>query len=379
MVSKKNARQSESAPTRNEARVANLSLAMNSDQRRRRPILLRFKRHHFFEPLFFETLVQVFSRSVMVMKKHLKGRRPRVVRPFSSLLDRVKTPETRTWRVVISAIDWRASVNPESRYVKALIGLLMAGPLAARRLAFVSACFLVIVANPSRASDQTFKDAAALIDHLEQLYQGGSSEANIVMEIRTPDYARRLVLHGMTQGDDFAYFQILEPKKDRGIASLMRDQEMWNFLPKINRVVKVPPSMMMNSWMGSDFSNDDLVKQSTLTDLYDLAMTDSETQYFVSLTPREDTVTVWGRIDYVIEKSPLIPRTQTYFDERGEAVRRLEFSEVKQFGARALPSKMTMTPLKKEGHQTIITYDSLALDVTVPDEVFTLQYLKRRR
>ena len=329
--------------------TANLSLAMNSEQRLRHqssPMPVRLKRHKFFE-----SPVQIFRQRLMVVKKYLVKKPQRVVRAFI----------------------------PQPDIVKTLNRLALLGALAVRRLAFASICLLVIVANPSRASDQTFKDAAALIDHLEQLYQGGSSEAKMVMEIRTPDYARRLVLHGMTQGDDLAYFQILEPKKDRGIASLMRDEEMWNFLPKINRVVKVPPSMMMNSWMGSDFSNDDLVKQSSLTDLYDLTLSDSETQYFVSLTPKEDTVTVWGRIDYVIEKSPLIPRMQTYFDERGEAVRMLEFSEVKQFGARALPSKMTMTPLRKEGHQTIIRYDSLALDVAVPDEVFTLQYLKRRR
>lgn len=248
-----------------------------------------------------------------------------------------------------------------------------------RDLALVCMGCLSMTATLGRAAEPSFTDPVALIDYLEQLYQGVSSEAKMVMEIRTPDYSRQLVLHGMTKGDDYAYFQILEPKKDRGIASLMRDEEMWNFLPKINRVVKVPPSMMMNSWMGSDFSNDDLVKQSSLTEQYDLTLAESETEYFVSLAPKEDTVTVWGRIDYVIEKSPLIPRTQTYFDERGEAVRMLEFSEVQQFGSRLLPSRMTMTPLRKEGHQTVITYDSLALDVEVPDEVFTLQYLKRRR
>ncbi|MGA1190091.1 MAG: outer membrane lipoprotein-sorting protein [Pseudomonadales bacterium] len=348
-MSKKNAFWLGCTSALDEPMTANLSLAMNSEQRLRHqssPMPVRLKRHKFFE-----SPVQIFRQRLMVVKKYLEKKPQRVVRAF------IPQPDT----------------------VKTLIRLALLGALAVRRLAFASICLLVIVANPSRASDQTFKDAAALIDHLEQLYQGGSSEAKMVMEIRTPDYARRLVLHGMTQGDDLAYFQILEPKKDRGIASLMRDEEMWNFLPKINRVVKVPPSMMMNSWMGSDFSNDDLVKQSSLTDLYDLTLTDSETQYFVSLTPKEDTVTVWGRIDYVIEKSPLIPRMQTYFDERGEAVRTLEFSEVKQFGARALPSKMTMTPLRKEGHQTIIRYDSLALDVAVPDEVFTLQYLKRRR
>ena len=229
------------------------------------------------------------------------------------------------------------------------------------------------------AEPPRFESGPALIDYLDQLYQGQSSEAQMVMEIKTPDYERRLVFKGMTQGDDYAYFQILEPKKDRGIASLMRGEEMWNFLPKINRVVKVPPSMMMNSWMGSDFTNDDLVKQSTLTDLYSVDLEEKEETYLVTLLPKEATVTVWGKITFEVTKDPLLPKTQTYFDEKGDAIRVLRFSDIKQFGERLLPSKMEMTSLRKPGHQTVITYDTLALDVDVPSETFTLQYLRRRR
>ena len=243
----------------------------------------------------------------------------------------------------------------------------------------VLAMILAMHVASAAAESPRFESGPALIDYLDQLYQGQSSEAQMVMEIKTPDYERRLVFKGMTQGDDHAYFQILEPKKDRGIASLMRGGEMWNFLPKINRVVKVPPSMMMNSWMGSDFTNDDLVKQSTLTDLYSVDLEEKADTYLVTLLPKEATVTVWGKITFEVTKVPLLPKTQTYFDEKGEAIRVLRFSDNRQFGERLLPGKLEMTSLRKPGHQTMITYDTLALDVDVPSEIFTLQYLRRRR
>ena len=243
----------------------------------------------------------------------------------------------------------------------------------------VLAMILAMHVASAAAESPRFESGPALIDYLDQLYQGQSSEAQMVMEIKTPDYERRLVFKGMTQGDDHAYFQILEPKKDRGIASLMRGEEMWNFLPKINRVVKVPPSMMMNSWMGSDFTNDDLVKQSTLTDLYSVDLEEKADTYLVTLLPKEATVTVWGKITFEVTKVPLLPKTQTYFDEKGEAIRVLRFSDNRQFGERLLPGKLEMTSLRKPGHQTMITYDTLVLDVDVPSEIFTLQYLRRRR
>lgn len=243
----------------------------------------------------------------------------------------------------------------------------------------VLAMILAMHVASAAAESPRFESGPALIDYLDQLYQGQSSEAQMVMEIKTPDYERRLVFKGMTQGDDHAYFQILEPKKDRGIASLMRGEEMWNFLPKINRVVKVPPSMMMNSWMGSDFTNDDLVKQSTLTDLYSVDLEEKADTYLVTLLPKEATVTVWGKITFEVTKVPLLPKTQTYFDEKGEAIRVLRFSDNRQFGERLLPGKLEMTSLRKPGHQTVITYDTLVLDVDVPSEIFTLQYLRRRR
>ncbi|MDP6650617.1 MAG: outer membrane lipoprotein-sorting protein, partial [Gammaproteobacteria bacterium] len=114
--------------------------------------------------------------------------------------------------------------------------------------------------------------AIEIIDQMEALYQGESSSAAMTMIVETPQYQRTMEMQSSSMGTENAFIRILSPRKDRGIATLKLDMEMWNYLPKINKVIKVPPSMMMGSWMGSDFTNDDLVKQTTLTEEYFLAL-----------------------------------------------------------------------------------------------------------
>ena len=234
-------------------------------------------------------------------------------------------------------------------------------------------------AAEASAPDAEIQSAEGLIDEMEALYRQESSAFTISMSIVTPDYDRQLTLAGASQGQAFSYFRILAPKKDRGVATLKRENEMWNYLPKINRVIKVPPSMMMSAWMGSDFTNDDLVKQTTLSEAYTLSLESLDTTYEVTLVPKEETVTVWGRIVYTVLKSPLIPLAQTFFDEQGVAVRKLNFSEPKAFGNLFLPSKLVMTPLNKQGFQTVIVYEDLTInDPSITEDTFTLRTLKRR-
>lgn len=234
-------------------------------------------------------------------------------------------------------------------------------------------------AAEASAPDAEIQSAEQLIDQMEALYRQESSTFTLSMAIKTPDYQRQLTLVGASQGQDYSYFRILAPKKDRGVATLKRENEMWNYLPKINRIIKVPPSMMMNAWMGSDFTNDDLVKQTTLSEAYTLSLVSLADTYEVTLIPKEETVTVWGRIVYTVLKSPLIPQGQTFFDDKGVAVRTLTFSEPRLFGSLVLPAKLVMTPLNKKGFETEIVYEDLTVnDPSITAETFTLRALKRR-
>jgi outer membrane lipoprotein-sorting protein len=236
--------------------------------------------------------------------------------------------------------------------------------------------FMLCVALPALASAETARE---LIDKMEQLYRGDSSDTIMTMQVQTPNYDRTMTMSGQSFGKDYGFFRILAPKKDRGIATLKRDEEMWNYFPKINKVIKVPPSMMMGSWMGSDFTNDDLVKETQLIDTYSLELLEADKLYKVILTPKEQTITVWGKIEYSISKDPLLPVSQAFFDEDGIKIRELTFHEPKEYHGKLMPSILEMRPLNKEGHLTRIIYDDIKFNEPgITEATFSLRHLKSR-
>jgi outer membrane lipoprotein-sorting protein len=235
---------------------------------------------------------------------------------------------------------------------------------------------MLCVALPALASAETARE---LIDKMEQLYRGDSSDTIMTMQVQTPNYDRTMTMSGQSFGKDYGFFRILAPKKDRGIATLKRDEEMWNYFPKINKVIKVPPSMMMGSWMGSDFTNDDLVKETQLIDTYSLELLEADKLYKVILTPKEQTITVWGKIEYSISKDPLLPVSQAFFDEDGIKIRELTFHEPKEYHGKLMPSILEMRPLNKEGHLTRIIYDDIKFNEPgITEATFSLRHLKSR-
>ncbi len=235
---------------------------------------------------------------------------------------------------------------------------------------------MLCLALPVMASEQRARE---IIDEMEQLYRGASSDATMTMQVQTPNYDRTLTVSGQSFGKDYGFFRIHAPKKDRGVATLKRDEEMWNYFPKINKVIKVPPSMMMGSWMGSDFTNDDLVKETQLIDAYSLDLSETDNQYKVTLTPKEQTVTVWDKIEYTISKDPLLPLSQAFFDEDGAKIRELTFHEPKEYDGKLMPSILEMRPFNKKGHLTRIRYDDIKFNVLgITEDTFSLRNLKSR-
>jgi len=233
--------------------------------------------------------------------------------------------------------------------------------------------------SEERLPDERALTAQDLIKQMEDLYRGNAAKATLTMQVETPNYQRTLTMESQSLGEENMLIRILSPKKDRGITTLKRENEMWNFFPKINKVIKVPPSMMMGSWMGSDFTNDDLVRETSLIDEYQLSYRETTESYFITLLPREQTVTVWGKIEYTISKENLLPVSETFYDEKGEKIRALQFSDVKEFSGRLLPSRLEMVPLNKDGHKTIVIYDDMEFDPPeVTAEIFSLRNLKKR-
>jgi len=225
------------------------------------------------------------------------------------------------------------------------------------------------------------EDLSVIIDKIDKLFRSDSSQAEMEMTIVTPHWERTLKMTAWSRGMEDTFVLIDAPKKDRGIATLRKGNEMWNYFPKIGKVIKVPPSMMMSSWMCSDFTNDDLVKETSLLDDYDAALLDNPDPQtlLISLKPKAQTVTVWGEIQLLINKDDYIPLEETYFDDNGTKIRVLTLTEVKELGKKRIPTHLEMVPLTKENHKTIVRYLEAQFDQGVPDSIFTLYNLKKKR
>jgi outer membrane lipoprotein-sorting protein len=246
--------------------------------------------------------------------------------------------------------------------------------------------FLFIILVPAQSAfcaDEKELSIEAIIKKVDELYRSKTSFAELKMAISTPDWERTLTMKAWSEGMDNTFIYIMSPKKDEGIATLRIRNEMWNFFPKINKVMKVPPSMMMGQWMGSDFTNDDLVKESTLLDDYTAELfvpADANPKYFyINLKPKKTTITVWGKIELVVDKESYLPVTEGYYDENDNKIRVLTFKDIKDFGGRKLPSVLEMTPVKKQGHKTTIFYEQAEFDKELPSDTFTLRNLQKRR
>lgn len=243
-------------------------------------------------------------------------------------------------------------------------------------ITFISAlCFLLLPCS-------LFAEAitgVALLEKIDKLYQQENSHASMTMEIETRDFKRSISLDSWAIGLDYSLVKVTAPKKEQGIATLKRENEMWNYLPKINKVIKVPPSMMMGSWMGSDFTNDDLMREGSWVDEYVVTLSEDDSLYYLDLVAKENTVTVWGRMQVLIEKQRLLPVKQIYFDEDGTAMREMTFSEVKTFDGVTLPTVLELVPLNKEGNKTRVVYQSMEFDIDLDESYFSLQNLKKRR
>ena len=243
---------------------------------------------------------------------------------------------------------------------------------------FLSLVLLTLSFNLSAA--QSKLDIKKILDNVDRLYRADHSFGTIEMRIETPEWKRNLEINVWASGLDKTFIRILAPQKDKGVATLRIQNDMWNFFPKIDKVMKVPPSMMMGSWMGSDFTNDDLVKESTFLKDYDAKLLDSKTEptnYFIELKPKAQTATVWDKIILVVKKDSSTPVRQEYYDDKGVKIRELIFKEPKTFGTRTIPSIMELTPLTKAGHKTVIEYKELKFD-QVEENIFSQINLQKR-
>lgn len=216
---------------------------------------------------------------------------------------------------------------------------------------------------------------------LDRLYRADSSHGEIEMQVRTPDYNRSLQMEIWTRGMDDTLVRIRAPKKERGTSTLKKGREMWNYLPKIKKTIRVPPSMMMSSWMGSDFTNDDMVRESSWQKDYEATLSKSapDGQKCLDYRAKADAPVAWDRVVICVHAIQYYPIREEFYDEKGRKARIVEFSDVKDMGGRTIPTRMTLTPLTadKKGNRTVVIYKDIDFDVEISGSLFSLTTLKR--
>ena len=255
--------------------------------------------------------------------------------------------------------------------------------VAARNLTLTSLLLAALLLCSFAQAQEPTPDIEAVIKHIDQLYRSETSHADIEMHIVTPHWERTLAMTIWSKGMRKTFIRITAPKKEQGVATLRIGNEMWNYLPKTNKVMKIPPSMMMGSWMGSDFTNDDLVRESSMLNDYTYQFVKPEDaspdHLYVQLVPKEDSPIVWGKIVAAVRSDDYIPVWQRFYDEKGTLMRVMNFKEIKTFGDKIVPSLIEMIPQNKEGHKTVVRWLNATFDSEVDDKIFTRRNLQRRR
>jgi outer membrane lipoprotein-sorting protein len=226
--------------------------------------------------------------------------------------------------------------------------------------------------------------AKEIIDRANQLMRGNSSYSEMTMQIIRPKWNRTLSFKAWSKGSDFSLIYITEPAKERGQVFLKREKEMWNWVPSIERMIKIPPSMMMQSWMGSDITNDDLVKESSIVEDYDHTLMGTETIegydcYKILLEPHEDAPVVWGKIISWISRDEYFTLKNEYYDEDGYLVNRELLSKINDVGDRVIPTYFEVIPVDKEGQKTTMEFTHVKFNTPIEDDFFSIQNMRRVR
>lgn len=243
-------------------------------------------------------------------------------------------------------------------------------------------CFLLILAigAPEKASAFDPKD---IVEGSFEHFRGLTSHSVVEMTIHRPTWERSMTIEAWTIGQRDSLFRITAPPKDQDNGTLKKGREMWMYNPKVNRVIKVPPSMMSQSWMGSDFSNNDLAKSDSLLTDYTHELVGQETNdglkvYIIRSTPKPAAPVVWGMQELKIREDYIL-LSEIFYDEDLKPVKRMWTLEIQELGGRNFPKIWRMEKTDAEGEYTELNYRELEFDITLPKNLFTLSNLKNPR
>ena len=241
-------------------------------------------------------------------------------------------------------------------------------------------CVTLFFLTPLAGSAQTAHDILQKAD--EKMRGTTSAISEMTITIVRPKWSREMTLKSWSKGEELSLSVVRSPAKEKGVAFLKRHREIWNWMPSIERTIKLPPSMMMQSWMGTDFTNDDLVRESSMLNDYTYRIVgdstiDGRDCHKIRLDPKPDAPVVWGMLMAFIDKKDFIQLRSEMYDEDGYLINIMTSSDIKEMGGKLLAAKMEMIPVEKEGHRTMMEFTALEFDTPLDDSFFSTSNMKR--
>ena len=252
-------------------------------------------------------------------------------------------------------------------------------------LSFLQLVFIPAVAvlglPPSARAELS---ADQMVQKTADILKGQSSHGLMTMTVTTPKWTRELTIEGWTDGDNKSLIIIRGPQREKGTATLRYGAKLWTWMPRAERVLSIPPAMMHDSWMGSDFNYEDIVKVGSLPVDYTHKVVDKKagsgfTTFTIECLPKESAAVVWGKVILVGDLYPgdvFRPSKEDYYDEHGVLVRSIRFSDYKKIDGREVPNQLECEPQAKEARRTVINYQKIEFNIDIPDDFFSLRQLQ---
>lgn len=225
------------------------------------------------------------------------------------------------------------------------------------------------------------QNATDVVKKAEDKMRGATSVAELIINTIRPTWSRSMSVKTWMKGTDFAMILIQAPAKDKGIVFLKRKKEVWNWLPVLERTIKLPPSMMSQSWMGTDFTNDDLVKESSIVKDYNHSIIgdtviDNRNCYIIEMIPKPEASVVWSKVIVCIDKKDFLELHSRFYDEDGKVVNSMNAYDVKLMDGRLIPTRFEMIPEDKKNQKTEMIYKTIQFNRPLDDGFFTTEKMK---
>ncbi|MBL6448083.1 outer membrane lipoprotein-sorting protein [Fulvivirga sp. 29W222] len=239
--------------------------------------------------------------------------------------------------------------------------------------------FIMLLTQWLQQPDITAKE---VVKRANDNMRGETSQSELIIRTVRPTWQREMTVKTWMEGEKYAMILIKSPAKEKGVAFLKRDKEVWNWVPALERSIKLPPSMMTQSWMGTDFTNDDLVKESSIVEDYVHSFSGDTTIngrqcYIIDMIPKPEAAIVWGKLTLYIDKKDFLELHTKFYDEDEELINTMNASNIKMMGGRLIPTYIEMIPADKPNQKTVLIYSNVIYNKPIPDTFFTLQQMKK--